>query len=380
MVSPAGRKRFLLVAGYAESVVRFRGQLIRDLGDAGYEVHVAAPGVREDASLATAIAGVGAVPHSFSLARGGMSPLGDVRSFGELVGLMRSIRPVAFLGYTIKPIVYGGLAARVCGVPHRFALVTGLGQAFDPDQPAWLRSLVGQLYRAALPGADVVFFQNPDDERVFRRMGIMASHARSLVVAGSGVDTDEYRQATIPPRPGFLMIARLIAAKGVREYVEAARRVRAVHPEVPFRLVGWIDQGKGAISEAELESWQEGGTIEFLGRLEDVRQAIAEASVFVLPSYYGEGTPRVILEAMAMGRAIITADSPGCRETVRDGVNGLLVPPRDVEALATAMVRLVEDSSMVAAMGARSREIAVETYDVRRVNEAMLAAMALDAT
>jgi glycosyltransferase involved in cell wall biosynthesis len=292
---------------------------------------------------------------------------------------MRSIRPVAFLGYTIKPIVYGGLAARVCGVPHRFALVTGLGQAFDPDRPTWLRSLVGQLCRAALTGAEVVFFQNPDDERVFRRMGIMASHARSVVVAGSGVDTDEYRQATIPPRPAFLMIARLIAAKGVREYVQAARRVRTLHPEVPFRLAGWIDQGKRAISEAELESWQKDGSIEFLGRLADVRQAISEASVFVLPSYYGEGTPRVILEAMAMGRAIITADSPGCRETVKEGVNGLLVPPRDVDALTTAMVRLVEDSVMVAAMGARSREIAVETYDVRRVNEVMLEAMSLDA-
>lgn len=376
MTSFEGYKRFLLVAGYAESVVRFRGRLIRDLVQAGYEVHVAAPAEREDTSLAA----IGAVPHSITLARGGLSPWADVRSFLELMRLIRSIRPVAFLGYTIKPIVYGALAARVCGVPHRFALVTGLGQAFDLDQPAWLRSLVGGLYRSALPGVKVVFFQNPDDERVFRRLGIVASNARTVVVAGSGVDTNEYRQAPLPVRPAFLLIARLIASKGVREYVEAARRVRAVHPEVPCRLVGWIDEGKAAISQAELELWQKEGTIEFLGRLADVRQAIAESSVFVLPSYYGEGTPRVILEAMAMGRAIITADSPGCRETVREGVNGLLVPPRDVDALTTAMVRLVEDSAMVAAMGTRSREIALETYDVRRVNEAMLEAMSIGAT
>jgi glycosyltransferase involved in cell wall biosynthesis len=355
--------------------VRFRGQLIRDLVRAGYEVHVAAPGLQADASFAAAIAAIGAVPHSIMLARGGMSPWADIRSFWELMRLIRSIRPDAFLGYTIKPIVYGGLAARVCNVPHRFALVTGLGQAFDPDQPGWLRSLVARLYRAALPGAEVVFFQNPDDERVFRRLGIVASQARTVVVAGSGVDTDEYRPAPLPPRPAFLLIARLIAAKGVHEYIAAARRVRSVHPEVPCRLAGWIDEGRGAISEAELESWQEDGTIEFLGRLGDVRQAIAEASVFVLPSYYGEGTPRVILEAMAMGRAIITADSPGCRETVKEGVNGLLVPPRDVEALAAAMLRLVEDAATVASMGERSRARAVETYDVRRVNEAMLAAM-----
>lgn len=341
---------------------------------------MAAPGVQEDASLATAIGAIGAVPHSITLARGGMSPWADGRSFLELMRLIRSIRPVAFFGYTIKPIVYGGLAARVCGVPRRFALVTGLGQAFDPDQPAWLRCLVGRLYRAALPGAEVVFFQNPDDKRVFRRLGIVASHARTVVVAGSGVDIDEYRHAPLPARPAFLLIARLIAAKGVREYVEAARRVRKSHPEVPFRLVGWIDQGKGAISQAELETWQEDGTIEFLGRLADVRQAIAEASVFVLPSYYGEGTPRAILEAMAMGRAIITADSPGCRETVREGVNGLLVPPRDVDALTTAMVRLIEDTAKVASMGEQSRARAVETYDVRCVNEAMLAAMSLGTT
>jgi glycosyltransferase involved in cell wall biosynthesis len=380
MASPADSKRFLLVAGYGESVVRFRGQLIRDLVRAGYEVHVAAPGLQADAALMTAIAGIGAVPHSITLARGGMSPVGDVWSFVELVRLIRSVRPFAFLGYTIKPIVYGGLAARVCNVPHRFALVTGLGQAFDPDQPGWLRCLVARLYRAALPGAEVVFFQNPDDERVFRQMGIVASHARTVVVAGSGVDTDEYRQAPLPPRPAFLLIARLIAAKGVREYVEAARRVRTSNPEVPFRLAGWIDQGRGAISEAELRSWQDEGTIEFLGRLADVRQALAAASVFVLPSYYGEGTPRVILEAMAMGRAIITADSPGCRETVREGVNGLLVPPRDAEALTAAMLRLVEDAARVASMGEQSRARAVETYDVRRVNEAMLAAMSLGAT
>jgi glycosyltransferase involved in cell wall biosynthesis len=171
------------------------------------------------------------------------------------------------------------------------------------------------------------------------------------------------------------MIARLIAPKGVREFAEAARRVRAVRPEARFRLVGWMDHGRWAISPDELRAWQEAGTLEYLGQLVDVRPAIADASVFVLPSYYGEGTPRTILEAMSMGRAILTADTPGCRETVIDGFNGLLVPPRDTAALAAAMLRLIDEPELVSVMGNRCRTIAVDRYDVRHVTRAMLEAM-----
>ncbi|MFA7488539.1 MAG: glycosyltransferase, partial [Lysobacteraceae bacterium] len=180
-----------------------------------------------------------------------------------------------------------------------------------------------------------------------------------------------------PASPGFLMIARLLGDKGVREYAEAARRIRVDHPQAIFRLVGWIDANPDTISQAELDAWVDAGVIEFLGKLPDVRAAIAEAAVYVLPSYYREGTPRTILEAMAMGRAVITTDAPGCRETVVEGENGFLVPPKSVDALVDAMRKFITDPSLAQRMGARSRQIAEDKYDVRKVNAVMLREMGI---
>ncbi|MDW8468614.1 MAG: glycosyltransferase family 4 protein [Burkholderiales bacterium] len=210
-----------------------------------------------------------------------------------------------------------------------------------------LRAIAAALYRIALVGARTVFFQNADNRREFERLGIVGSRHRVVTVAGSGVDLERYAPAPFPPEPSFLMLARLLVEKGVREYVAACREVRRHRPQARCRLAGWIDDNPTAIRREELAQWQREGDVEYLGYLDDVRPAIAASAVYVLPSYH-EGMPRSVLEAMAMGRPIITTDAPGCRETVEDGVNGYRVPVRDSTALAQAMMRYAEAPELIA--------------------------------
>jgi glycosyltransferase involved in cell wall biosynthesis len=233
------------------------------------------------------------------------------------------------------------------------------------------------MYSASLRKATLVFFQNADDRNLFFEDGILGRDSSTFVVNGSGVDLNEYPYSPITEkRPAFLMIARLLGDKGVREYVRAARLIRARNPDARFALAGWLDDNPDSIRQVELDKWLESGHVEYLGRLEDVRGAISESSVYVLPSYR-EGTPRTVLEAMAMGRPIITTDGPGCRETVRHGENGFLVPVKSVSALVEAMQRFIDNPELAAEMGKRSREIAEERYDVHKVNEVMLREMGI---
>jgi glycosyltransferase involved in cell wall biosynthesis len=297
--------------------------------------------------------------------------------------LMRQIAPSMVLGYTVKPVIYGILAARLAGVPQRFALITGLGYAFqERGSQRSLQTLVQGLYGLALAQAERVFFQNPDDLALFQARGILRPHTKVTIVNGSGVDLASFTATPFPKNIAhgairFLFIGRFLGDKGVREYVQAARVLQRTHPQARCALVGWIDSNPDAIEQAELDGWVADGCIDFLGRLADVRPAIEACSVFVLPSYR-EGTPRAVLEAMAMGRAIITTDAPGCRETVVNGDNGFLVPVQDAEALAKAMIRFIDEPALQAHMGARSRQIAEEKYDVQKVNAVILAGMGVE--
>lgn len=378
---------FLIVASYPDSLTNFRGPLIKALINAGCTVHAAAPGLSPDSAHAAALTAMGVEIHDIPLQRTGTNPVSDLKSLLALVSLMRRLQAEAVLGYTIKPVIYGALAASLAGVPRRFALVTGLGYAFQEESSpgislrTTIRSLVRKLYTLSLKQAHVVFFQNPDDQELFRQQGILSASTRSVVVNGSGVDIHQYAVSAIPaggvgPGTTFLLIARLLGDKGVREYVEAARRMKARYPGTVFRLVGWIDENPDTIREQELNAWMAEGVVEYLGRLSDVRPAIADCAVYVLPSYR-EGTPRTVLEAMAMGRPIITTDAPGCRETVVDGHNGLLVPVKAVDELVAAMEKFVLSPELVERMGKRSREIAEAKYDVNAVNAVMLREMGI---
>jgi len=369
--------RFLIIAGYADSLAIFRSDLISAVAARNWGVHAAAPAVGESTVVMELLGRVGGLGHNISAQRAGTNPLADLWLTWKLFVLMRRIKPEIVLGYTVKPVIYGTIAGWLARVPHRFAMVTGLGYAFTDSRRGWLLSLIQYLYRFALKRCECVFFQNPDDRDLFQELRIVPAHVRTAVVNGSGVDVSRFSPEPVPQGPtSFLMICRLLGDKGVREYVAAAERIRVRHPEVRFGLAGWIDENPDAIRQRELDEWIERGAIEYLGRLEDVRPAVRACTVYVLPSYR-EGTPRTILEAMAMGRAIITTDAPGCRETVIDGKNGYLVPPRSVDALVEAMEKCIDDRSLTESMGRVSREIAESKYDVHKVNAVMLREMGM---
>jgi glycosyltransferase involved in cell wall biosynthesis len=370
--------KFLMIASLAESLVNFRGPLIAALQARGLQVHVAAPDMRSGHATRLQLETLGVTVHNISMRRTGTNPLADLASLWSLWRLMRRVRPQFVLGYTIKPVIYGSLAAWLAGVPHRFALITGLGYTFQGDgQRGRLQALVQRLYATALARVEKVFFQNPDDMALFRQRGILAAGTPSFIVNGSGVDVGSFTVAPIPTGPlHFLLIARLLGDKGLREYVQAARQIHTAHPEICFSLVGWIDESPDSIRQDELDEWVADGTLHYLGRLSDVRPAIMASSVYVLPSYR-EGTPRTVLEAMAMGRPTITTDAPGCRETVVDGDNGFLVPVKSVDGLVEAMLRFTEDPDLCRKMGARSRAIAEDKYDVHKVNAVMLREMGI---
>ena len=374
----AGTKtKFLLIASFPESILTFRGSLIASLLSRGLDVNVAAPGLPVGNALREALEAKGVQVHNIPLQRTGINPIKDSLLLWRLFLLIRTTQPDFVLGYTIKPLIYGLLSAWLARAPRRFALVTGLGFAFTGERRGFLQFLIKRLYRLALGKADKVFFQNPDDQGLFRELGILAHKTPSVVVNGSGVDLTDFGVVPLPDSPPkFLMIARLLGDKGVREYAKAAREIRNGNPDIRFGLVGWIDENPDSISQAELDAWVEEGTIEFLGRLDDVRPSIADTTVYVLPSYR-EGTPRTVLEAMAMGRPIITTDAPGCRETVIDGENGFLVPTQSVDDLVAAMQKFIDDPALAERMGKRSREIAEDKYDVHKVNAVMLREMGI---
>ena len=371
----AGSVHLLILASSAPSLVNFRGPLIRTLLAAGHRVSVGAPDV--DAETRTAIEALGAEVHETPLSRNGTGVLGDISYLRSLTKLIRTVRPDGVLTYTIKPNVWGAFAAAKCDVPST-SMVTGLGFAFVGEGGAWktrvARWVARRLYRAATSRNRRVIFQNPDDRDDFIAAGCLADPRKVAIVDGSGVDLDHYAPAPQVKAPVFLMIARLLRSKGVSEYIEAARRVRSLHPEARFLLVGPHDGGPDAIDPAEIDRAVAEGAIEWLGPLDDVRPAMAQAAVYVLPSYR-EGTPRSVLEAMAMGRAIITTDVPGCRETIRDGIEGFLVPPRESSRLAEAMVQFVQAPELPSAMGMRALIRVGEKYAVQRVNEQMMAVL-----
>jgi len=378
--SRKGPKSVLVIAGLADSLFNFRGHLLAAMIARGYEVHVAAPDLPEGCSLRQRLEGCGLKVHDIPLRRTSTNLSADFFLFWTLWGLMLRIKPGVVFGYTIKPVIYGTLAAWMTRVPRRYALVTGLGYAFT-GQASGLRgkvkAVVQCLYRQSLCRIHKVFFQNPDDQDLFCQLGLLSTDIESVVVNGSGVDLESFSVAPLPPgAPHFLLIARLLGDKGVREYASAAQQIKTTYPQVKFSLVGWLDENPDAINQAELDAWVAAGTLHYLGCLKDVRPAIAQCSVYVLPSYR-EGTPRTVLEAMAMGRAVITTDVPGCRETVMNGYNGFLVLPQSVDTLVNAMERFIREPDLARRMGQRCRALAECKYDVHTVNDVLLREMGL---
>lgn len=372
--------RIAVIASYAPSLLNFRGELLKSMVQRGHTVYAFAPadspGIAEARNSLSEI-GVGLV--TYTLSRRGLTPWRDCLTILELTRLLRENSIDCVLSYTAKPVVYGSIAARRAGVPGIFSIITGLGFAFSTDTllARLVRRVNIYLYKISIKHNRRVFFQNPDDWQLFIDYNILTSKDKGVLVNGSGVDLDRFAPEPLPKNLTFLLIGRLIAEKGIREYVEAARHVKRRYPNVRFLLVGGFETGAHQITRAEVERWVDEGTVEYLGTLSDVRVALKECTVFVLPTYYREGQPRTILEAMAVGRPIITTDNPGSRETVENGVNGFLVPPKDVVSLVEAMMTFVEKPEIAESMGKASRRIAEHKYDVHKINHQMLQVMGL---
>ena len=370
-------KKFLLIAGFADSLINFRWDLICALQAKGLEVHVAAPEISASPTTLEKLRNNGVFAHDVPMQRTGTNPIEDFKTLIALRQLMQQVRPDYVMAYTIKPVIYGMLAAASTGVPNRAALITGLGYAFQDSEGSTKQNLIRrvtrQLYARALSAADLTFFQNEDDQKLFTDLGIIRPGQNTVVVNGSGVNTEKFSPQPLPEgdEVHFLLIGRLLKDKGVREYVEAARRVKQQYPQAVFNLVGFLDSNPSSVTQQELDQWVNEGTVKFWGKLSDVRPAINACHVFVLPSYR-EGTPRTVLEAMATGRAIITTDAPGCRQTVENEYNGWLVPVQSAEKLAEAMERFLSEPALIQQMGQASLEIARNKYDVNIINDFML--------
>jgi glycosyltransferase involved in cell wall biosynthesis len=305
----------------------------------------------------------------------------DKASYRALVKLFRAFQPDVVFAYAAKPVIYGGMAARKVGGIRFYPMITGLGYAFTEGggvKRKAVRALVQRLYRRGLAAANAVIFQNPDDEALFRALKLQPQSTLSIRVHGSGVDLAAFPPMPLPNSLVFLMLARLVADKGVREYVAAAKQVKQRYPNAIFRLAGGLDPNPSSIKAAELQAWVGEGVIEYLGTVRPVQTALAACRFYVLPSYYREGTPRSVLEALATGRPVITTDAPGCRETVVHGENGILVEPRNADALAAAMIKLLKmPATDIQRMADASLALARDKYDVHKVNAKILSVMGL---
>lgn len=370
--------RFLLVGAFARSLVLFRGPLLESLVASGWEVHAAANALEEDSETLAGLSALEVTPHTLPIERTGMNVAADFKTLRAMVRLFRRIRPQAMLAYTIKPVVWGLIAGWMAGVPRRYALITGLGYAFTGEatgKRGVIRAIARSLYRVALSRSHGIFFQNPDDAALFAELDLLPAGVPVTIVDGSGVDLRHYQPQPLPQQPlRFLLIARLLGDKGIREYAAAAAMIHERHPDVEFHLVGGTDPNPNGISLDELSAWQNDGTIIYHGEQSDVRPFLADCHVYVLPSYR-EGTPRTVLEAMATGRAIITTDAPGCRETVNPGVNGFLIPPRETEPLVSAMQSFIDNPAQVKTMADAALSLVRDRYAAEKVAAKMLSAI-----
>jgi glycosyltransferase involved in cell wall biosynthesis len=337
-----------------------------------------------DAQSLETMSAMGATCHDVSLVARGINPLQDLKSFLSCRKLMLRIRPDVVMSFAIKPVIYGMLAARSVGIEKRFALISGLGYAFDDSAPVSrvqgaAKTIARKLYTLALKGSAAIIFQNADDRDLFKALGVIGPDAKTALVSGSGVNLGHFEAVPPPPSPpvSVLMIARVLKAKGVEDFIHAAETVSETHHGTQFHLVGWSDEGPDAIDAEMFEALSNGTSIvQWHGAQSDVRPFLRDCHIYTLPSYR-EGTPRSVLEAMAVGRPSVVTDVPGCRETVVDGESGYMVPVRDPAALADAIGTLVGNSALRERMGEKALERVKTKFDVDVVNADMLRIMGL---
>ena len=359
--------KLVMISPKNRTVYNFRGDLIREIVANGYEVVVTGPN-REHVDEITAL---GARFVEIPMDKNGVDPLADLQYQKALYELFCREKPDVTFGYSAKPVIYGAIAAKKAGVPHIVSMVTGVGYAFTAKtaKAKAIKAIMSLLYKRAFSCADTVIFQNPDDLDQFVAERLLHKE-KCRVVNGSGVNRAKFPEAPYPEQITFFMLARVMYSKGIREYLEACKTVKAKHPEVRCMLLGACEQIQDSFSRADLQPYIDSGILEYFEETDTVADYYRQCSVFVLPSYR-EGTPRTVLETMSMARPIITTDAPGCRGTVIDGKTGFLVPVGDANAVAEKMLTFVEHPEMIPEMGAASAALCAEKFDVRKVNADM---------
>lgn len=379
----------LFIAGNTRSLIANRGDLIKEMKRRGHQVTALVP----EYDFMPEIEQLGIPYRKISLSRSSVNPLAEMRSRKELERIIREIAPDKVFAYTIKPVVQGVPAARRAGVEEVYAMITGMGYLFTGEtlRQRLLRQVAVQLYRRALNKCTGIFFQNPDDIALFKNLRIIGEDSPVTMTNGSGVNMGHFAMGkrdevkvngsvngTEDPSICFLVIARLLRDKGIMEFVRAAQELKSKHGDgVRFVVVGPYDPNLPfAVSREDYDVWMKGNVVAFMGKQSDVRPFINDCDVYVLPSYR-EGTPRSVLEAMAMGRPVVTTDTPGCRETVVEGENGFLVPAGEWKPLAEAMERFIHQPGLIADMGEKSYQLCEEKYEVGKVNEGILRTMGI---
>ncbi|EIM38202.1 group 1 glycosyl transferase [Acinetobacter sp. HA] len=373
-------KRLIMIGTTAACFYGFRAHLIKELVEKNVKVYAFT--TDHQVSELEKIEKLGAIPVVYSLSRSSLNPLSDLYATYKLYKQIKELEPDLVFSYFTKPVIYGSLAAKLSKVKKITAMLEGLGSPFTVHRHGQslkiklIRFIQVSLYRIVFPFIDKIVFLNKDDPVDLIENNKIKHKANSSVVLGPiGLNLKDYSYTpwNISNEISFIFIARLLAEKGIFEYVEAAKIVKKKYPHIIFRVIGGLDlENPYGLTQNQLDELIESNTIEYSGFVTNVDDYIKKSAVFVLPSYYREGVPRSTQEAMAIGRPVITTDVPGCRDTVIDGVNGFLVPKWNPQALAEKMIYFIEHPEQVRMMGDQSHKIAIEKFDAEKVNQRLL--------
>ncbi|MDN3954744.1 glycosyltransferase family 4 protein [Sporolactobacillus laevolacticus] len=367
--------KIAIIANNTFSLIHLRFEMILDFLSKGHNLVIYVPD-NEYIDQLNDLNNVKCVELHYN--RTGTNPVNDFKLIRTYRKHIRNDKPDIVFAYNLKPVIYGIYAAHKEGIKELFAMIPGAGFVFSGEniKAKIIQLLIRSMYQKSLRLCKKVFFQNPDDLGEFVSGG-MLQKKQCVQINGSGVNLERFLNYPLPNKPVFLFIARLLRVKGIIEYCEAAKKIHQKYPNIEFHVVGGYDENPTSINKNELDRYISQNVILYQGQVKDVRPYIRNASIFVLPSYHREGVPHVILEAMSMGRSILTTTAIGCRETVKEGINGFMIPPKDVEALVEKMIWFIEHYDKVSQMGKESYLYCKEKFDVNRVNKIIVKSMEL---
>lgn len=370
--------KIVLIGNTAGTLLNFRKELIVELIDQGHSVYC----LVSDYNLETkaSVKNLGAIPIDSTLNSKGINPIADIKATIKLSRILKNLQPDVVLSYFVKPVIFGTLAANMANIPRIIGMIEGLGNAFTLDnanrlnfKKKTIQRIQIILYKRALPLLDTLIVLNPDDRKdLVDKYNIKVKN--TIVLGGIGVDLERFTYVPFDNQNpvSFVFVARLLKEKGVYEYLEAAKKVKAKYPNTNFCVLGGFDdENPFALRRSELETYLSSGIVDYPGHVDNIADYLIKSSVFVLPSYR-EGFPRSTQEAMAIGRPIITTDVPGCRETVEEGINGFLIPAFDANSLADKMLQFIEQPNLINEMGKQSRRIAELKFDINKINNKLI--------